>query len=290
MDYEHWETFLALADTHSFSRTAELLHISQTTVTNRIKQLENKVGKLLFVRDTRSVRLSEAGLALYPYAKKGLELLKQGELVAKNSIDFDEILAIGSHVSIWHYFLLPYIHELRNQSQYTLRFFTGHTKRMLDLLMDGRLDACVVPTPPHHPYLEGIELFQESFQLVASPFLFTQVPLHLTSEELRTLPFIHIPWESPFLDWFHQDIGTRLLPSIEVDDTTVLTRLLLNHKMLAFLPELVARSFIQSGELISIPFRSLHPIPKRSIYLVFHKKNRYSRAFLDFKRLLLSGV
>ncbi|PLR94438.1 hypothetical protein CVD19_17265 [Bacillus sp. T33-2] len=107
---------MVLSETNSFSRTAELLNVSQTTVTSRIKQLENHIGKKLFIRDTRHVQLSEAGTVLYPFAKKGVNMLKQGEFTARSYINHDEKIEIGSLVSLWHYFLLPYVHSFRHQN------------------------------------------------------------------------------------------------------------------------------------------------------------------------------
>ncbi|PGM61819.1 hypothetical protein CN947_12915 [Bacillus cereus] len=289
MNYEHWETFITLAETNSFTRTAEKLNISQTTVTNRIKQLENQIGKLLFIRDTRSVKLSEAGTILYPFAKKGIDILKHGEFVARSFIDYDEKLAIGSLVSIWHYFLLPYVQKLKlNYSNYTLRLYTGHTQRMFQLLLDGIIDVCVVPSKPQHPDLEYVRLFEEPFYLVGSSDLFKEDVVELTRDQLNKSSFIHIPWETPFIEWFHNEIGVKLFPSIEVDDTTLYVRILLEQKMMGFLPNVVARQYIKNKELIKIPFKSVFPMPKRSIYLVHHKKNKGSRALQSFKNILIN--
>lgn len=286
MDFEHWETFITLADCKSFTRTAELMNVSQTTVTNRIKQLENQIGKILFVRDTRSVQLSEAGSVLYPFARKGIETLKQGEFLAKSFVDFDEKIEVGGLISLWHYYLYPFIQEFRETyPNYLLRLHTGPTKRVFQLLFDGIVDVCIVPSRPQHPDMESLTLFEESFVLVGSPAM-ADVK-EMTANELQQQSFIHIPWETPFIEWFHNEIGSTLLPIIEVDDTTLFTRILLDHNMIGFLPESVAKPYIEKNELIIIPFKSSYPIPKRTIHCIHHKKNSNSRAVQAFKNLLL---
>lgn len=290
MDYEHWETFISLAETHSFTRTAEQLNISQTTVTNRIKQLENHIGKLLFVRDTRRVQLSEAGLKLYPYAKQGVTILKKGEFVAKSFIDFDETLGIGSLVSIWHYFLLPYVQQLKLENpNFTIRINTGHTKRMIQLLLDEVIDVCIIPYKPHHPDLEVIELFEEPFHLVGSPSALKRIDTPLTGEGLHRWQFIHIPWETPFIEWFQSEIGNSLFPSIEVDDTTIFMRFLLEQEMIGFIPKMVANQYLNNGELCVIPYEPKYELPKRSIYFVYHKRNSDLRSLSALKNLLLNN-
>lgn len=71
--------FLAVADTLSFRQAAERLHISQPPLSRAIRQLEERLGCALFVRDTQSVRLAPAGERLLPHARKIMRLLAQAE-------------------------------------------------------------------------------------------------------------------------------------------------------------------------------------------------------------------
>lgn len=130
--------------------------------------------------------------------------------------------------------------------------------------------------------------FEEPFYLVGSPELFIEDVVELTREQLNKSSFIHIPWETPFIEWFHNEIGVKLFPSIEVDDTTLYVRILLEQKMRGFLPDVVAHQYIKNKQLIKIPFKSVFPMPKRSIYLVYHKKNKGSRALQSFKNILIN--
>lgn len=68
------ECFTEVAGQLSFSRAAERLHLSQPTVSNQIRSLEEELGAQLLARSTRTVRLTDAGFAFLPYAQEMLDL------------------------------------------------------------------------------------------------------------------------------------------------------------------------------------------------------------------------
>jgi len=70
-------SFVAVAQTGSFTRAAERVHLSQSTVSQHIQRLEDLVGKALFERDTRTVRLTRDGESLQNYAVRILDLMTE---------------------------------------------------------------------------------------------------------------------------------------------------------------------------------------------------------------------
>lgn len=61
MDTTTLRTFIALAQIKNFTKTAQQLFVAQSTVTNRIRDLETELGKSLFVRNHKQVELTPAG-------------------------------------------------------------------------------------------------------------------------------------------------------------------------------------------------------------------------------------
>lgn len=70
MDLRAVKVFVLAAKSLSFTRAAELLYMSPSSVSKYIAQLESEVGRPLFTRDTRKVELSDYGRALLPYAEE----------------------------------------------------------------------------------------------------------------------------------------------------------------------------------------------------------------------------
>ncbi|MGD9480058.1 LysR family transcriptional regulator [Shinella sp. G-2] len=71
------QAFLAVARTSSFSQASEILHISQSSISRQILQLENHFRSTLFLRHTRRVVLTDAGERLLPYVEQLIALLLQ---------------------------------------------------------------------------------------------------------------------------------------------------------------------------------------------------------------------
>ena len=73
-DVDHLNAFIAIADTGSFTRAAEIVHKTQSAVSMQMKRLEERVGRPIFERDGRSSKLTEAGERLLDYARRIVRL------------------------------------------------------------------------------------------------------------------------------------------------------------------------------------------------------------------------
>jgi DNA-binding transcriptional LysR family regulator len=74
LDSDQLRTFVAIADTGSFTRAADVVHKTQSAVSMQIKRLEERIGRTLFERDGRAARLSEDGERLLSYARRIVRL------------------------------------------------------------------------------------------------------------------------------------------------------------------------------------------------------------------------
>ena len=72
MDLRDLKTFLHLAESRHFGRSARAMHVSPSTLSRQIQRLEEDLGQPLFVRDNRTVTLTEAGEELRVFAQQTL--------------------------------------------------------------------------------------------------------------------------------------------------------------------------------------------------------------------------
>jgi DNA-binding transcriptional LysR family regulator len=103
MEWNELKTFLAVAETGSFSRAAEQLHVTQPAVTKRIQGLESRIGAPLFDRVGKRVHLTQRGAALKPRAIALLHELDDTEVMIRNLHDRIEgrlALATSHHVGL----------------------------------------------------------------------------------------------------------------------------------------------------------------------------------------------
>ncbi len=74
LDIDHLRTFIAIAESGSFTRAAELVHKTQSAVSMQMKRLEERVGRPIFARDGRFSKLTEDGERLLDYARRIVKL------------------------------------------------------------------------------------------------------------------------------------------------------------------------------------------------------------------------
>ena len=95
MTFRALEIFLAVADEKSFGKAAQKLFISQPSVTQQIKKLENEFGFALFLRDKHNVELTKAGEIVQDAAHSILDTYHQAILKSMRCIAVEETLSIG---------------------------------------------------------------------------------------------------------------------------------------------------------------------------------------------------
>lgn len=108
-DFNKYKIFYAVAESNSFSKAAEVLHISQPAISYAIKELEDTLQTKLFIREKRGVKLTDDGEKLMFYAQKALNnLITAEKIITEREEEVDGLVRIGiySHISM---FLLPKI-------------------------------------------------------------------------------------------------------------------------------------------------------------------------------------
>ncbi len=87
LDLQYLKTFMAVVTTMSFSRAADELHYSQSTVTHHIKLLERELGVRLLhrFRFAKTIALTDAGSRIYDYAARLLALAEEAEAAIQPS-------------------------------------------------------------------------------------------------------------------------------------------------------------------------------------------------------------
>lgn len=133
MDTQSLAAFIEVADSASFTRAAERLHLSQPAISKRLKGLEDQIGRRLFDRVGRSVLLTDAGTALLPYARRALQTLEDGRrALSQLSGQVSGRLSIGTSHHIGLHRLPPVLK----------RYVTDYPDVDLDLHFMDSEDAC----------------------------------------------------------------------------------------------------------------------------------------------------
>lgn len=112
---DRWQAmriFVKVAETESFAESARSLHISAATATRAVASLEQTIGTRLFVRTTRSVKLTEGGARYFDDCRRILSDISEAEAVAAGSFaEPSGTLAVTAPVLFGHLYVLPILTE-----------------------------------------------------------------------------------------------------------------------------------------------------------------------------------
>lgn len=172
MELRQLRYFVAVAEEGNISRAAQKIFLTQPALSRQIKALENEIGQCLLERSAHSIRLSPAGEALLPEARRllqeadqMLERARAGDGVARLRIGYAPSLAAG---------VLPAAMESFRQAHPKTRveLFDLSTAEMLSRLQNGKLDAALTVGEDHKS--RGIEWTP----LVRAPWKLALPPQH----------------------------------------------------------------------------------------------------------------
>ena len=190
MDTELARTFLEIVATRSFIRAADRLNVSQTTVSARIKSLEERLGRPLFVRNKAGTSLTPAGEQFLRFAPTFVQLWERARHQVAIPPGRSAILAIGGELSLWHPLMLDWLVWMRRfATDVALRVQVDLPEGLTTQVSEGVLDLAVMYAPPNRPGLKVEKLLEETLVLV------TTAP---DGPALSTPDYVYVDWGPGF--------------------------------------------------------------------------------------------
>lgn len=169
MDIELVRTFLAIVSGGSFVRAAERLHVSQTTVSARIRTLEDQLRRRLFIRNKAGASLTPAGEQFLRHAPALVQLWERARHEVAVPAGRHAVLGIGAEHSLWDPLLLRWLLWMRRaQPDVALRAHVGLPETVVEQVAGGIIDIGVVYAPRHRPGLRIELLMEERLVMVRS--------------------------------------------------------------------------------------------------------------------------
>ena len=203
IDLRHLRYFLAVAEELHFGNAAKRLHMAQPPLSQQIRRLEDEIGHPLFLRSSRSVKLTPAGKALVDRARRTLtkvdEDLEAVRSVARGEVGVLKVGFVGSSMLTSLPAILGKYRRLFSRVQLHLNEF--HTNQILDALRDGSTDVALARDTgtPEHLHVERV--FVEPFVAVVPK----RHPLarrgSIPITRLRDEPFVFFPRAAGSYAW-----------------------------------------------------------------------------------------
>lgn len=288
MELRNLITFTHVAELGSFTKAAEQLGYSQSTISFQIKQLEEELDCLLFERINHTVSLTQRGRELVSYALQ-IRALTDG---FKESLEKDEEFSGHIHIvtpdSVCDEMINShYIGFHKKYPAISIKFTTADTSVMFDMLDHNEAD--IIITLDTHSYNKDYVIAKEeplSMHFVASADSKFANLKDLSIKDIINEPFVLTEYGQGYRRVFDRELAKRSLeitPVLEIGRTDIITSIIAKSGMISYLPDFVTRDLIESGELCYLDVKDMNiEIWKQ---LIYHKNKWISKSlkvFIDY--------
>lgn len=280
MNTEELKTFIYLSKVKNFTLVAKQLFIAQSTVTNRISELEKEVGKKLFLRGSKTVKLTEAGEIFLRYAERILDLqstsIEEMNALSSHSRKF----SIGAINACYEGYVKPLVDNcLKDNTVTSIKVMLGHSLDLIQHLQDNTLDMVFSAIPLKRTGF-ACDVYDVDRMVLVCKKGSNEYPDGITKAQLAKLPYL-------MCDFTLSDAGEfirSLFPKnhifrLEVDNSSKLLPYLENGLGYTFLPYKVIKDKLESNVLEEVSLQDF-TAPNVTTYLIYRQSYDITR-FLE---------
>ena len=258
MNIDHVRTFLEIAATGSFNRAAERLNVTQSTVSARIKALEQRLDRTLFTRGHNNVDLTAAGQQFYRYAVNLVRTWEQARQEVALPKGFRTAFGLGVQTSLWERLIARWIPWMRQQApDVALRLEADYSDSLMHQVAGGFLDIGIMYAPRTTPGLVIEKLMEEVLVLVSTQ------PRDIGADWLED--YVLVNWGRDFLNQHSNAFPEMGAPSIAVGLGAMGLQYILEHGGSGYFPLRVVRQLIAEQRVFQV---NQAPQFKRPVYMV----------------------
>lgn len=276
MNLNHLQYFRVLAQTEHYTQAANLLDITQPSLSHAIALLEKELGCYLFEKQGRNIKLTKYGRIFYEYIEKGLQEIDLGErrlrdLTSQENgwIDLAFIYTLGSHYV--PHLLQSFLAQSQNRNvKFSLK--QGNTTEILQGLKEEKYDIAFCSYVEHQPDINFLPIAQEEVVAIVSHSHPLALHDSVDLAQLKEETFVYYDKQSgirPLLDSLFEKVQIRPNIICEVEEDSAVIGLVAINYGIALVPDIAM--------LDQFPVKKLkitNPPHVRYIYLAT-VKNRY---------------
>ncbi|MGG3466932.1 LysR family transcriptional regulator [Neobacillus pocheonensis] len=256
MYYEELKTFVTLAEVKNFTKTAELLLMSQPSVSLHIKNLEKEFQTKLFLRSPKFLQITPTGEILYDRAKQMIKIYeqtKQDILEHNNSIKGE--LKIGASFTIGEYILPSLLIDIQNDyPELELQVVIGNTEEIVQSVRLYQVDIGLIEGQTNEKEISVHSFMQDELYIVSSNNHELALKGDVTMTDLQNQAWVSREVGSgtrDYLDHVIRSNGLKVKSLLSISSSQGIKETLINGKGLSLLSNSIIERDVQYG-LLSI--------------------------------------
>lgn len=241
METELARTFLTVVAAGNFISAADRLHVTQSTVSARIRTLEEQLACTLFVRNKAGTALTPAGRQFQKHASSLVRTVEQAMQDVGIPMGYRAVLAVGGRIGLWENLLLRWLLLMQQRApDVSLRAEIGFEEDLMQRLIEGRIDIGVMYTPQSRPGLNVELLLEERLVFVSSS---------PASEPKPGKGYVYVDWGPEFYAKHSVSFPEFVGPGLLVNIGWLGLQHILENGGSGYFPIRLVRSYLENGRL-----------------------------------------
>ncbi|HEY0881852.1 MAG TPA: LysR family transcriptional regulator, partial [Archangium sp.] len=259
MQLESLKMFVDVVETGSFSRAAQLNHVTQSAVSQQIRALENRYEQRLLSRSARQVTPTPAGERLFRGCKEILARFSEVEQeIREQATEVSGACNVSCIYSVGLHELHTIQKELlRAHPKVNVRLNYRRSDQVYDDVILGAADLGLVAYPQPRAGVDVIPFREDKMALILPPGHALASKSKIAMSAITGLPFIAFDREAPSrkgIDKLFRDKGIELTPTMEMDNVETIKRAVELGLGISVLPVPTVQQEVNSGTLVAKPF------------------------------------
>lgn len=277
MDIDLARTFLAVVESGNFIGAARRLNLTQSTISMRIKSLEEQLGRILFERNRAGASMTPAGYEFEKHATALVRVWEQAKLAVALPEGHVSSFSVGGSFSLWDGFLLKWLPWMRKAAgSVALRAQRGTSTEMMDQILDGTLDMAVMYTPIGRGSVEVVKLFDEELVMVSSE----PRPSSKIGKK-----YVLVNWGPEFLADHQLNFPDNAVPGMFFDLGTMAIDFLLDTPGTGYFPRRVVEPLLRDGRLSLVRAAPSFFYPVYAVFTADPAEQPYATAISGLHRI-----
>lgn len=244
MDTVAARTFLTIVETGSFKAAAERLNVTQSTVSARIRSLEEALGRTLLERSKAGVAMTPAGEQFHRHATAIVRIWRHAQLDVGLADYHQASVTVGAQISLWDGLLLRWLGRMReDMPEIAMTAEVGSSQELIEQLVEGSLDLAVVYRGAQRPGIVLEHIFDEELALVsncAGP----------GAQDTAGREYVFVNWGPEFAADHAETYPDRVHAGLRLNLGAIGITHLIETQAAGYFPLRIAKPFLDDGRLV----------------------------------------
>lgn len=270
MDVDLARTFLTITETAHFGKAAKALNVTQSTISARIKTLEELLGRPLFIRSKAGTTLTPAGAKFKSSAEMMIRVWEQARQQVGIPSDFQSLISIGGELTLWDQLLMKWIPWMRSSlPDVAIRAEVVQAETLTHRLAEGSVDIGIMYLAVNRPGLEVETMLDEELVLVST---------NPAIGDPRHRSYVFVDWGTAFRLDHDNAFPDTDTPALTVTPSHFGLTYILENGGAGYFPERLTKRAVAEGRLHPVPDAPHFHHRVHMIYDAERKDERFNTA------------